>query len=415
MAFVAFNVFILILNIYVYIKLIITSFKDIYMSLLYVIGGIWILISLIVIEAGVYMSETDSTGYPIFSLIYYSIISLTGITTVFFFNRYIDSRIKIQLIRFTNEKSDKRILLVIFIFVFILLAINQLLSPSPNSGEFSRIDYWANSKFPILKTLFGNVASFLPFIAGIFFLTRKKVAIIMMLLYCAYMVGMGQKFGPFWLGTYFFFMPMVLTSNIKVSLSQIFKFKYLFYFAIIYGIIYISYSINNPYSDVESVGDNVNLVILYRAFALQSQLIWLSLEKYVHLNQGVSWQITDLSYGMQKLMREFGAGIYIEESIDRGGNFTNGYPSILFTVFPFYITILINILLMIVYVGFMGNLLKTFLINKNYLFAVFTFQVFAWSIDIFTNGIFIRAYIPIIFMFFILILNLTFHKSKSYL
>ena len=97
---------------------------------------------------------------------------------------------------------------------------------------------------------------------------------------------------------------------------------------IIFSIVYLHYS---TYSLADSYGGPLNF-IAYRIFGLQAH-VWWGIDQYVFINgydQFLSYE--GLAHSMPAMMRIVGAS-GIDDAIDRGVNFTFGFPASAFLFF----------------------------------------------------------------------------------
>ncbi len=287
--------------------------------------------------------------------------------------------------------------------MFVLL-LNAGLSKLPLfDPSITRFTYWENSKFPFLNKVFGNTSIFIPFVLGILYRSNKKKSIFLMGVYFAYNFMIGQKFSPIVSGLFSFFLPIVLMSTQKIRINWLFNKKIIFSFVIIFGlayhVIYKRYEQRRPYAIIKIYDPNE--AMFYRAFGLQGHLFWGATETYVYNNGKHSYNFSDLSQGMRHLMYKFAkirSQKIFDEDINRGFNFTNAYPSILFYIYPIPIAILAHVILTIVILGFMGWLLMQFVIHRAYVMAVITYQLFNWTIYAFTMGYFYKLKYTAIFL-----------------
>lgn len=380
------------------------NFKVFFLYGLLVFQAVTIVPSLIFIENGVYISEQGREGYFVGATLVYV---LYFIITFLFLYATINSLNKIKPVVFVIKSEgkiiDKNIVFYVILIVQLLLLYNASQSKLPLfDSSVTRFTYWQNSKYPFLNKIFGNTSIFIPFSLGILYTGKRKMSVFLMMVYFGYNFLIGQKFSPIVSGLYSFFLPIVVANSKKINFKSFFNKRVLLagvlIFSLAYAVIYKRYEQRRPYAVIKIYDPNE--AMFYRVFGLQGHLMWGSVETYVYNNAPHSYNVSDFNQGMHKLMYTFGVdrGTGFDKAIASGFSFTNGYPSILFYVFPLWIALLLHIILTILLLGFMGWLLKEFLTHKAYLMAVITYQLFNWTIYAFTMGYFYKLKYPLCFI-----------------
>ena len=380
------------------------SFKIAFLYGLLIFQAVTIIPSLIYIETGIYISEQGRDSYFVGATLAYVIYFI--ITFIVIFATFSSlKKVKATTLTFTlkGKNLDLKIIYYMAVFALIILYFNASQSKLPLfDSSVTRFTYWENSKFPFLNKILGNTAIFIPFILGILNKNNKTKSLVLLVLYFAYNFMIGQKFSPILSGLFSFFLPIIFMSTQKVNLKKFFNRKIIISLLLIFGVAYLViyklYEQRRPYAVIKIYDPNE--AMFYRAFGLQGHLMWGATETYVYNNEDHSYNLLDLSKGMQNLMYKFAVikdKKGFEDSIGSGFNFTNAYPSILFYVFPVGIAVIVHVLLTIVFLGFMGWLLKQFIIHKSYVMAVITYQLFNWTMYAFTMGYFYKLKYTILF------------------
>ncbi|MCK8523324.1 DUF6418 domain-containing protein [Aquimarina sp. D1M17] len=394
------------------------NFKLLFIYGLLVFQGISIIPSLIYIEEGIFISEQGRDSFFVgATLLYVLYFILTFLVILATFNTLNKFKTVTPRFSFKNKQVDDKIVLLIVIFSLLILLFNASQSRLPLfDSEVSRFEYWEYSKFPFLNKIFGNVSIFIPFSLGILYSRYKRSSIVLMIVYFGYNFLIGQKFSPIVSGLFSFLLPIVLTSNYKINWKKFLNKRILIsvvlIFSLAYFVIYKRYEQRTPYAIVEIYDPNE--AIFYRIFGLQGHLMWGATESYVYNDNEFSYDISDLSYGMHKLMYKFAYSQEgLEDSLESGFSFTNGYPSILFLIFPVWMALLLHVLLTIGILAFMGWLLKELVVHKAYVLSVIVYQLFNWTIYSFTMGYFYKLKFCVVFLVFYALVSFFYFRAKS--
>src|SRR5690606_24344187 len=172
---------------------------------------------------------------------------------------------------------------------------------------------------------------------------------------------------------------------------------FLLLFGVIYSVIYNKYDKTKPYAIIKIYDPNE--AILYRIFGLQGHLMWGAVETYVYKQEDHTYRFSDFNMGMHRLMEKFAFKKKgFEKAMEKGFNFTNAYPSILFMVYPVGIALIVHVILTIIFLGFSGWLLMQFILNESYVISVIMYQFFNWTIYAFTMGYFYKLKFMMIFL-----------------
>jgi hypothetical protein len=380
-------------------------------------------LSISTIESGFYISEQKRQGYFVganFHLLVFFLLSIISFSQAFYFviNKTKNNLPRLNLYGIKNIRS-----LSILAFTLLSLAlINMFLSNNiyfdTNRGQWpeaiTKFNFWQKSTFPELKAVLGNTIGFLPFILGITFNYFRKKTIIYLIIYLIYLVGIGQKFGPILNATIAFTMSFfVVGANRNFIRNRIKPLWVIATAAFLFTIVFLRYSINNPY---DHLGYSVFEAIVQRAFGLQAHVFWGVVDKYVATKELVySWDLSELSFGMHKLMEVFWQSPkhWLDDTISRGVSWTNAYPAILFTIVPWYLSYIIHAILF-VFVGFIAGLVYKLTYEKKYFWATIFFQAYLWIVHVYTSSYFYKIY-PVIFVLLIgsIVSSLNSAKSKQ--
>jgi len=262
------------------------------------------------------------------------------------------------------------IVVVIMFFSYVNIFISGL-PPIMSSGFISRFDYLYTTKLWFLLKYFGKVQLFIPIILGYFLLynmryhrTRKFISILF-ILYIFYLVMIGHKYGGPTQAIFLFFTPTVLYKIFNKS--KILSAKLILSIASVAILIFmlIMYHYTNVGVDFR-LGMTPIEFLFHRVFSLQSHLFW----GVINYMEKVPISIQNLWNGMHNLMIGL-APPTIYKTIERGVNFTNGFPAILFISFPLIINYVMYILLLLPYFFFSVRMITNLTNMKYVLYAYF--------------------------------------------
>lgn len=383
----------------------------------FLVQYLWMFLSILVIERGIYIDEQDRNGEFIFASFYLLSFFIASIVSFVFFFKLFDKIFKIEIPRIRLFKVDEmKIVMVITTIIIFLSYLNLLSSPSTyNDSTISKFNYWEYARFPILKGVLGSTIGYLPFIFGIVYKRYKKTTILFILLYLFYLVGVDQKFTALLFGGISFLLSYsIINFNFGNNKNiLLFKKRYLIIIGILlFSLVLLKYTYKNSYahlglSPVESV--------FYRAFGLQAHLFWGVSEKYVINNKPNTWDISELPYGMHILMEDFipiNQKKHLKSLWERGVSWTNGYPAILLRIFPFPIAIVFHFFIFSIIPFTYALLVKAFK-RKNFLLAIILFQLILWLLNVYSMAYFYRLSKIIMIFVLISLLSYLFNKKKS--
>lgn len=316
-------------------------------------------------------------------------------------------------IRFYPERSIYNSLYIVVVFLLGISFLNVIISGTPpllSGGYISRFDYLETTKLWFILQTFGQIVVIVPIILGFLFLyntINQKSNIFVYLIffsYLLYVVLIGQKFGGLTSGLTMLFTPYLL-HQLSIG-NNILKFKY-----IIYGFILLSAILSfvayhySQYTLAEEMGGPVQF-ILYRVFALQGHTTW----GMVNHLENINFSTSDLYEGMKHMMLVVGHEKTFQ-AVERGVNFTGGYPIILDAVFPFMFNYVVHIIFILLFLflslRIIKNLYNLKLIPYIYLFIYFKSFLGLGSLSILINSK------TIILLFLLFILEIVFYKRRK--
>jgi hypothetical protein len=365
--------------------------------------GLWAILSLAFVEyTSIYMSEIHRNAYPIYSVPIFALFNISSILIINLTWLSFKQVVIIRIPRFLSVNTQLRVLEIFFWLVLILLYFNLFLSPIPLfdagkiEGFYSRMNFWEKSRLPFLR-VFGEIAGILNVITGIFLIKNVKKSIFMFLTYATYVVLIGHKFGTLVMLSFFLFLPYVLYNNIsRIPIKRNNILIAMTVICLLLMITYLNYSNVNPFRHVVGI-DTPLLAVLYRALALQSQLIWVTIEQHFYLQIPTSLGIDDILYGMHSLMNKYSMG-FVDVGNYSGGTLTNGYPSILIEIFPLHIGLAVNCIFCIIFATWtfvIRELIKT----NNFIVYMLSYFIFNQIVSSLTMGYAIKLILPTILLF----------------
>ncbi len=380
----------------------------------FIIQYIWMFMSILVIENGIYIDEQARNGKFIGAGFYLFLFFITSILSFVVFFQLFNKVFKLNIPRtkFLGA-SEMKIMFVIATLILLLAYINLLSSPSTyNDIRITKFNYWNYAKYPILKSVLGNTIGYLPFLFGLLYAKYKRTVILFILLYLFYLIGIDQKFTAILFGGISFILAFVIV-NFKLNDNRnilLFKKRYLILVGcLLFSLVLIKYTYKNSYAHlgltpVESV--------FYRAFGLQGHLFWGVSEKYIYNNKINTWDLSELPYGMHVLMEDFTPikrKKYLAEAWERGVSWTNGYPAILLRIFPLPLALIFHFFIFS-FVPFTYMFLIKTIKGKNYLLAIIFFQMILWLLNVYSMSYFYRLNKIIIIFFLIALLSYLINK-----
>lgn len=380
------------------------------LSFIIIIQYIWMFLSLIVIESGVFINEQGRSGYFVYSSIILFLFFISTLLSLIFFKKNFTTLFKkIKVTRFKILYLQEEKIVFFFLLSILLLAyINIFSSPIPAfSDAVTKFNFWNYARFPYLKSLIGNVMGFMAFGSALLYRYNRKISIFFIFLYFLYLFLVGQKFSGFLIGFYGVLLALYCSSQkpIKFKIKWIVNKYVLLTFAALFLLVLYNYTLKNPF---EYLGLTPLESVFYRAFGLQAHVFWGVSEKYIFLGETNTWNFFELWNGMHHLMREFWPWEYKDfvSVTSRGLSWTNAYPSILIRIFPLPLALLINFFL-ISFVAFIQSLLLIFIKKNSFLLSIILFQMLTWVSYAFTMAYFKKLIIPLVFITVYILFKLT--------
>ena len=324
----------------------------------YYMNNLGILLSLILIENGSYISEQFLHGFDNGSFLIFSLFIFSSLVIIYKFN---------WLIIDIKYKSQK----LLFYSITIILSIVLIFIISNNAGY---------SRFDIFKNLSPNVAKIMWLLIDAYSLvyiysTVREKSIFIKLTYLASFSFVqylrGSQFGGFLFAVIYFIISIVLHDQFQIlaKTTQRYISKYQVSIGIVLGTIIFYFVVQFKISKLGNVFE------LYERMTLQGHMFWGTVNL---LNEGLllrpdrnaffshfftfKSQATDISYGFGFLMNQV-SPIQSVKLIEQGGRFTAGYPGIIILHFGYIAGYLIHILSTITYLylfRIMYNIINTY-------------------------------------------------------
>lgn len=385
-------------------------------SFMILVQYVWMFLSLIEIESGIYINEQGRTGYFVFSSVVLLLFYITTLISLVFFKKLFNKvfkNLKATRFKFLKLKEEK-VAIMLLATVIATAFINLLLSPMPFfSDTVNKFNFWDYARFPFLKSIVGNVMVFVIFGATLLLRFNKKVSLLLITLYILYLILIGQKFTGFFIALYGIAIALYYSSRKSVyfKLKWIFNKYSLGILASLFLLVWYRYTIKNPF---EYIGLTPLESVFYRTFGLQAHLFWGVTEQYIFLDKPHSWNITELWEGMRVLMLEFWPSSYKDyiSVTTRGVSWTNAYPSILIRIFPLGIALIVNFLLISI-VSLFQILLVKFIRGNSILLSIVFFQLLVWVNYSYTMAYFNKLKIPFVLLLLFLIYKYLIYMSNA--
>lgn len=381
------------------------------------------LISTLFLEVGVYITEQGRYSVQTLSVLklltYDFIFYLTIFLILNFLRKYLINK---KHIISKPSYHTRNILFYFTVLTLSILYFNLILSAQiPMFSEIAtRFNFWEKyAAFPFIGKIFGNLSAFIPIILGLlyFYDSKKRKYPFVFFLYLIYLLLVGQKFGAIIIALYLFYIHKIVFYKIKreriLSLQKI-LFLLIFLFGLLF---YISILYNNTDSGLASNFQGSGyLAVIYRVFVLQGHLWWGVDYDIIKNVTEPSYNILNMLDGMHNIMRSVGNS-NIERYIDAGINFADGYPSILYFTFNFWLGLLFQFISAI-YLGIFISLI-IYNLYKGYIFMnIILLQVHLWSMTYFVAGnlrffISFKFFIAFIAILFLMLFKKNYFRKKS--
>jgi Family of unknown function (DUF6418) len=338
---------------------------------LFIFGQLSSMLSNIFLETGVYVTELQRYTYETGST-----LRLVFYNMVFFISLFMVLKVTtVKLNTYTITKSfspffSRLTNLVSVLFIFILM-VNLILFGVPLLEKLDRFIYWNNHPYPIFKTILGQsfVISFLLGINCVF--SRKKssrlFSIILFILIIVCQIFDSIKFSGIFMSLYWFMFPILIRMCVLNKKLSLIKSVITGVLAIVGFLIILNFNYQNVYQI-----ENPFEYIVYRAFGLQGHVWWATdalvflygerdpgWQMYKELEKIFLWNGDDDDLGMRFLMQLIAPQQLAWRYIDKGVDFTLGYPAI-----GLYIFGPIGLIFLQVIMAFLVALVAYYLVTK---------------------------------------------------
>ena len=369
-------------------------------------------ISLILIEVGMYITEQGVFGYELNALYYYMLFMSTSMIVFYLFAH------KINIDMFTRK--DHTVVFNIFSAVMIILLVYVSIA-NPDSSRFNIF-----AVNPLLEKI-GNILNYLYYASFLYVMLREDR--LSKQLYYSILVSIVAVMSKVEFGTFlyviqvFFIAYFFSKSNESLQvISKKFTFSKKKIFILIISLFAVGFLILNK---VSHLGE---LIFLLNRLTLQAHMFWGSI-MYIEEFGTFSIEANDFfanlfslnpltelkgKVGLSVLMNQIGDPKVVKSFIEDYIIFSGGYPSIFIFHFGIPIAFIINIVLTIGFVYF--TKFKVYFIYKwNILIFIIFLKIFVPIDDLIQNGEYLlvnlKFFIQAI-MFAMLLMILKSYKRK---
>lgn len=338
-----------------------------FISLVFIIGWVWNLISLLYIENGSYITEQNTFGYftnssTRFSL-YCSLFIFSGILA-WKLNPLRKTSDSLSTVTKTHKFENLSINFSFFI-LFILFLIG-LIYGFPILSGISRFEYWKPIDHLQKFVFLSPIACF--FIGYCYGLSNSKKIIILLLFHILFLFLFSDKFtGPYLIFIYFFTgYSLSLLSKNNTKNIKIINWKLIIFVIPSISIVLIS-TVAYGYLILHGLDPNFLIdQILSRAFSLQGH-VWYGIDLLTFNNNfhpdpslflRENNEPTDPA-GLPYLMYQISNPGFVTAMREAGIRFTNGYPAILLSSFGFHLGLFFQFI-----VGFCFYIFSLYFLRK---------------------------------------------------
>ena len=304
----------------------------------------------------IYITEQDRVSYynNNYLLIFISIIVFFLVLYIFY------KRNKIKILHSINtdtkqypHRNINHFLLISVISLLFLAYLNiLLLSDTPpffSGGYIDRIGYMEKTKLWSFLRPFGAIFIIVPIVLGYlkanYYYDRKspKSLYILFALYVVYLIFIGQKFSGLMIGIFYFILPqLILIIQQKKRILTLNRIIIISFISIGFFILLIFHY--SKTSIAAEMGGAIQF-IFYRIFALQGHMSW----GYYNICDLWTFEPQNMYHAMHNMMRAVGEPTIVKSMIERGVNFTGGFPTIVFCSFPIGINLLVLMIIFYIY------------------------------------------------------------------
>ena len=386
-------------------------------------------------QGGIFMYELGKVTTPSNTSIIVFLFNIIATIIILVLVRQKKGRLR-DYLQIVEQKQIPNIKYWVFSFyiVVLILIIHIVISGSPLWVlTINKTTFWTIAKFPFLSYVSSQITVIALF-SGMFLLNnacQRKSKFIrdslygIYLLLLIYLVLLGHKFGLLIHVTVLFFMPLLMyqTLNEKFPIKKVISYALVFVSIILIPIIYYYTS---------RYGDAAFAIMQQRIFALQGQLTYISIQKFIQGNivNGLQKLMIEIEYifglvgkdtyvGMKFLMSQFMPPDYFRHYLANQVNLAGGYIAILLMLFNNLIVVLFihaSFVVMFFFSGYLlissilkYDLLLTFIYLKIY-FSFFSYYAQGYTTAIFNIKTLIYVYVLIMIM---LLRRIVSRKKKS--
>ena len=374
-----FGLFYIILYILFYLFLL--KRKNEIIIFLYLIPNIIrVIISLVLIESGMYITEQGVFGYNLYALHYYMLFAFSQIYVFYLFAH------KIPIKKLPQKNNIFFFYIFSFIFIVFLIYLNIL---NPYATRFNIF-----SASPVIEKI-GNILN--AFYGATFFYVlfterRIKYRIIYSILAAVVALLARIEFGSIviiiesFIITYVIFKPESIKDSHTFTINKGVMLQYAVVLIAIPSIIIYKYL---------HLGD---IIFLINRITLDAHAFWgsiaynqtygnVSIPLNIVFETFLLWtppHASNINIGVGLLMNSIGDPKIIENFIEDNVRFSNCYPSVFILHFGIFIALFLNILFSVIYVYFLK--LKFHILSKWNIFIYIIFLKIFYPVDNFIMG-----------------------------
>lgn len=370
--------------------------KETVLISVYVFVNLGVMLSLVLIEYGLFIYEQQTYGFQNNSFYIFYIFSLSSLILFYFL-----SKKKSLLI---NLNSKKKIFFLPITVIFFLV-LCYLIIKNPNYTRFDIFD----GPFKMLFVRIEYIFTF-GFIYSLFRTKSLNKKFIYFIIFCFLMFLRGSQFGAFMIALIWFFMSYYLQTG-KIHL------RWLPIFAVLFIIpFYIKLSLTD-------------LVYLGQRVIMEGHVFWGTINLFNE--QGIAldfsgffnnyndfssgFQQGNIYYGFGKLMYAVSPH-FAEMSLKAGVRFAAGYPAILIYHFGLYFGFLLHLFFTFILFLFMQYLIHSFK-YRDVFYSYIIYMFFMIYSDFMIQGEYahfrLKFLIKLSILFFVLFLYKNYSKSKT--
>lgn len=345
------SAFIAWLSFAIYMVFVVLSYKKtpifFWLFFLFYLGQGTAIVSCAYLESGNFISEQSiyayATGATSRLVMYNLIFFLAGL---FMFVLYQKKQPR-NFMKFQSLSSMGRWTICLGVFLLLtILHIGLYIFGVPLFEGLDRISYWLDHPMPIFRTLGGQLF-FITFLLGILYSHSKQwVYLLLFLGICIYLILLSEKYSGLFIVGYLFLLPIIITRLTKGKLPL--PLKSIGIYAIVIcslflSVIYYHYSVIHYSPDLSITKSIVN-----RVLGLQGHVWWGTDVEVMNRNRIVdfdqlskefssfmSFSSKDEDVGMKYLISLVAPPYIAQAYLERGINFTMGYPAIGLYIFNY--------------------------------------------------------------------------------